>query len=163
MDDCDELTAYHEAGHALMAIALGGQILHVSIEPNKDDGPQRFGESIVKWPVTAREQIELFEIQVSLAGPIAEMTYSGEIQSIGSVQEFADDWQRCLAHAAVLKSTVKEQLILLVQVQASLFKFFESENSWAAVSAIADELLAHETIEHECIAEIATFWNIIGN
>lgn len=33
-----ELIAYHEAGHALMAFMLGGEVQLVTIEPDNDDG-----------------------------------------------------------------------------------------------------------------------------
>ena len=36
-----ELTAYHEAGHALMALLLGGKVKQVTIEPDNDDSPGR--------------------------------------------------------------------------------------------------------------------------
>jgi hypothetical protein len=32
----DEITAYHEAGHAVMALALGRPVHRVSIQPNED-------------------------------------------------------------------------------------------------------------------------------
>jgi len=34
-----ELIAYHEAGHALMAVLLGGKVQQVTIEPENDEGP----------------------------------------------------------------------------------------------------------------------------
>ena len=32
-----EIVAYHEAGHALMALLLGGKVKHATIEPDDDD------------------------------------------------------------------------------------------------------------------------------
>jgi len=42
-----ELIAYHEAGHALMALLLGGKVKHITIEPDNDDGPVREGDTQV--------------------------------------------------------------------------------------------------------------------
>lgn len=44
-----EETAYHEAGHAFMAVFLGGQVLSLTIEPDRDDGPERFGDAQIAW------------------------------------------------------------------------------------------------------------------
>src|SRR5579863_4685196 len=44
-----ELIAYHEAGHALMAVLLGGKVKQVTIEPDDDDGPARQGDTQVYW------------------------------------------------------------------------------------------------------------------
>lgn len=75
-----ELNAYHEAGHALMAILLGGEVRSVTIEPDNDDGPDRQGDTQVLWRRSRMSEKQFAEtaIQVSLAGPVAEMIYSGE-------------------------------------------------------------------------------------
>ena len=74
-----ELIAYHEAGHALVAVLLGGRVKLVTIEPDNDDGPSRSGETVVHWRrgVSARE-MAVKGVQVYLAGPVAEMIYSGD-------------------------------------------------------------------------------------
>ena len=40
-----ELTAYHEAGHAFVAISVGVNVRSVTIRPDDDDGPERFGDT----------------------------------------------------------------------------------------------------------------------
>ena len=65
-EDTQTLTAYHEAGHAIMAVTNGGRIVHVSIDPPDDDGLNRFGESIVQWPAAAAKDIEIAELKVCL-------------------------------------------------------------------------------------------------
>ena len=105
-EDTQTLTAYHEAGHAIMALSYGGRIVHVSIDPPDDDGLKRFGESIVQWPAAAAKDIEIAELKVSLAGPIAELAYDGARESIAECPEFAADWQQAVLSASRLK---KEQ------------------------------------------------------
>jgi len=156
--DIDELTAYHEAGHALMAVACGGKIVHVSITPPDDDQQKRFGESIVQWPGTLAANAEMVELKVSLAGPVAELTFDGARVSIDQCAEFADDWRRACLSASRLKSRVPARQKLVAEVESWLWTFFDNENYWAATSAIADELLAHETIEHEAVADTWDFW-----
>jgi len=43
-------------------------------------------------------------------------------------------------------------------MEQQVWNFFEDENVWAATCAIADLLLAHETIEHDQVAETWAFW-----
>jgi len=88
-----ELIAYHEAGHALMAVSLGGKVKQVTIEPDNDDGPDRQGDTKVVWRRAGISDKEFAKIavQVSLAGPVAEMIYSGDPYHPGLVAEWAAD------------------------------------------------------------------------
>ena len=44
----EELTAWHEAGHAWAALLVGAKVHSVSIAPDNDDGPQRFGDTEIQ-------------------------------------------------------------------------------------------------------------------
>ena len=157
-DEIEEITAYHEAGHAVMAAALGGRIIRVSIEPPEDDGLKRFGESIVSWPPSTDAAIYEVELKVSLAGPVAELLYRSEQIPIESVPEFAADWQRVAESAVLLKATRQEQLQLISRAEFWVRDFFNQTRNWAAVGAVADELLAHYTLENEQLQEAISFW-----
>ena len=156
-EDTQTLTAYHEAGHAIMAVTNGGRIVHVSIDPPDDDGLKRFGESIVQWPAAAAKDIEIAELKVSLAGPIAELAYDGARESIAECPEFAADWQQAVLSASRLKTEQRREKFL-AEMERQVWAFFEDENVWAATCAVADLLLAHETIEHDQVAETWAFW-----
>ena len=84
-----EVSAYHEAGHAFMAIYVGARVRSVTIEPDWDDGPQRFADTQVAWPLDQFTDRELHEksVLVALAGPVAEMIHSGEAFYPGFVAE----------------------------------------------------------------------------
>ncbi len=157
-DEIEEITAYHEAGHAVMAAALGGRIIRVSIEPPEDDGLKRFGESIVSWPPSTDAAIYEVELKVSLAGPVAELLYRSEQMPIESVPEFAADWQRIAASATLLKTTRREQLQLISKAEFWVPDFFNRTRNWAAVGAVAHQLLAHYTPENEQLEEAISFW-----
>ena len=46
-----EISAYHEAGHAFIAIYVGARVRSVTIEPDRDDGPERHADIQVEWPL----------------------------------------------------------------------------------------------------------------
>lgn len=156
-EDVETLTAYHEAGHAIMAVSYGGRIVHVSIDPPDDDGFKRFGESIVQWPAAAANDIEIAELKVSLAGPVAELAYDGARESIAECLEFAADWQQAVLSASRLKAE-QGRAKFLAEMERQVWAFFDDKNVWAATCAVADLLLAHETIEHDQVAEAWSFW-----
>jgi len=76
----DEVSAYHEAGHAFMAIYVGARVRCVTIEPDWDDGPARHADIPIEWPLDQFSARELQErsAHVALAGPVAEMIHSGQ-------------------------------------------------------------------------------------
>jgi hypothetical protein len=99
-----EITAYHEAGHVFMAIYLGARVRSVTIEPDRDDGPDRFGDAQVEWDLAHFTPREVYEksVLVALAGPVAEMIHRGEPYHPGFVAEWAADWREAWEAAAGL-------------------------------------------------------------
>jgi len=155
-----ELTAHHEAGHALVAIILGGEIQSVTIDPDRDEREHRYGDTAVLWRMTGRSDREYREhaIQVALAGPVAEMLYTGDPFHSGLVPEWAADWADAWELAAVLKPDDKQRLAYLEQVSIRLYRLLDREPHWSALAEIADNLLAHETLEGEQVHEIVGQW-----
>jgi len=155
-----ETTAYHEAGHAWMAVVSGAKVLSVTIDPDWDDGPQRYGDTQVAWQLSQFSERELTVkgIQVALAGPVAEMTYSGEPYHPGFVAEWSDDWRTGWGMAAPLLPNHQQRLVFLEQLTAELRRLIDQENHWAAVAEIADHLLAHETLGEAEVEACVSAW-----
>ena len=155
-----ELTAYHESGHALVALLLGGQVEQVTIEPNNDDGPQRHGDTQVAWRLANVGEKEFAKkaVQVCLAGPVAEMIYTGDPYHPGLIAEWADDWRAAWDAALVLHRDERQRLKYLEEVSVQLYHRLKRDDLWAALAALADHLLAHETLEREQVEEIVAAW-----
>ncbi len=155
-----ELTAYHEAGHAFMATCLGAKVRSVTIEPDDDDGPERFGDTQIVWRRARLTERQFREraIQVSLAGPVAEMLYSGDPYHPGLVAEWAADWQAAWEMAEQLFTDHRRRLEYLEQTTVELYRLMDSEPNWSAIAALADHLLAHDTLEAEDVREIVGEW-----
>ena len=155
-----ELIAYHEAGHALMAVLLGGEVRSVTIEPDNDDGPDRQGDTQVLWRRSRMSDKQFAEaaIQVSLAGPVAEMIYSGDPYHPGLIAEWAADWEEAWQAAALLHRDERQRLAFLEQTSIRLHRQLQQNEIWAALAALADNLLAHETLEAEQVEEIVREW-----
>jgi ATP-dependent Zn protease len=155
-----ELIAYHEAGHALMALLLGGKVEQVTIEPDNDDGPLRQGDTRVLWRHAGLSNKEFARkaVQVSLAGPVADMIYSGDPYHPGLVAEWAADWDEAWQAAILLYPDERQRLAYLERISIQLYNRLKDDDHWAAVASLADHLLAHETLEGEQVEEIAGQW-----
>jgi ATP-dependent Zn protease len=155
-----EPTAYHEAGHAFMAVMLGARVRSVTIEPDDDDGPRRFGDTQIVWRRSRLSEREFREraLQVALAGPVAEMLYTGDPYHPGLVAEWANDWQSAWELAEPIHVDPRQRLAYLESVTGELYRLIDAEPNWSAVAALADHLLAHDTLEAEDVKEIVSEW-----
>ena len=155
-----EIIAYHEAGHALMALLLGGEVKLVTIEPDNDDGPNRQGDTQVLWRRAGFSDKEFASkaIQVSLAGPVAEMIYSGDPYHPGLVAEWVADWREAWTSALLLHPNERQRLAYLEQISIQLYRRLKEDDLWAALASLADHLLAHESLEGEQVVEIVGEW-----
>lgn len=164
MDD-DSLTAYHEAGHAVIGFVLGGQIESVGLYAEADDWlPERFGDCLVNWgrvDANANWQIQR-ELLTILAGPVAEMIYRGEKLHPATFPPWQHDWQWAWERSAMLIRDPKRRTEFLEAVIGWLHHHMVDDQCWAAIAAVSDELLAHEYLEAEQLADTLEFWAAWG-
>jgi len=152
--------SYHEAGHAVMAAWLGAEVLYVTIEPDKDDGPRRDGDAAIRWHhhgMNSRQLAEK-ELMAVLAGPVAEMIYEQETKSIRSRPAWAGDYAiaRQMSQVLVANDALRHKMIDAVTQQ--LFSILSKDNFWQAISEVADLLEAHETIEGDQVTDCVDRW-----
>ena len=154
-----EVTAWHEAGHAFVAIYLGGEIDSMSIDPDWDDGPNRFGDTTVRWHTGRFTERTLQEnaVLVALAGPVTEMLHSGDIFHPATVAEWSLDWSLAWEAASFVPPKEKRRLFL-EGTTLELHRTLSLPNHWAAIGAIVDNLLAHEILEGDAVHEIVAAW-----
>ena len=156
----EELTAYHEAGHAFVAVFVGACVQSVSIEPDDDDGPDRYGDTVVEWDhgrFTKRQLVEK-SILVALAGPMAEAIHRGEVYHPGVVPEWAADWRIAWNTAEGLRLSDRARLDFLEQAAMQAYRLMNRDDMWAAVAGIVDHLLAHERLEGNEVHDIVSHW-----
>lgn len=151
-----ETTAYHEAGHTWMAYYCGARVRFVTIEPDRDDGPERFGEVQVEWAADRFSERDLLNksILVALAGPVAEAIHRGEPLHPGFVPEWTADWQEAWQAAASLVPHPPTRLQYLEQATSELYRLLNRDDHWAGLATIVDHLLAHGTLETDVLNEI---------
>lgn len=151
-----DVTAYHEAGHVLVAVLLGAKIKRVTITLDEEDGPPRHGDTQILWKRSRLTEQQFAEnaVQVSLAGPAAEMIYTGEPFHPGMVAEWSADWQLAWDAAERLHPDSRKRLDYLEQVSIQLYHRLNRDEWWSVLAAIADELLAHETLDREQIDDL---------
>lgn len=161
MNDADlEQTAYHEAGHAIMALLHGGHVQMMTIEPDWDDGPDRYGEASVHWDQSgwSRKQFQEVLVRVALSGPVAEMIYRGDPYHPAFVPEWKMDWEQAWEAAHMLHPVPEARIRYLEACTKQVYHEFQREDIWQAIASLADELLAHETLDHEQIRDAITPW-----
>ena len=155
----EEITAFHEAGHVYAAIFVGAKVRSVTIDPDNDDGPKRSGDTVVVWDRRRFSRQELMEkgAWVALAGPVAEMIHLQKPFHPAGIAEWRHDWEtafECLGEI----SSMQQRFARLEQITVELYNTFSQDRHWAAIGAVADNLLAHETLDQEMLEEIVDPW-----
>ncbi len=159
----DEITpiAYHEAGHAVIAVMLGGEVMSLTLQPDDDDElPERDGDVSIRWNhrgVAKRELVKR-EVIVCLAGPAAEIIFRGEKVAPQSVAEWRFDWETAWQLSGLLIQPPAARTQLLEGLLTELCRMLARDDCWQAIAETADLLEAHETLEGEEVHEIVERW-----
>lgn len=134
----DEVTAYHEAGHAVVALALGRTIHKVTVLPNRERlGECRFGKGNARPTDDWLER----EILIALGGLAAEARFTGTYATAEAGQDLRFVRRLALERKSERAAERYEQR-MLNKVEYML----ADEGTWRAVELIAAELVKHGTI-----------------
>lgn len=137
-------TAYHEAGHAVMALFLGRPIQKVTIAPGKSAiGDQHLGMCHVKkGPGKGSKDWFEDEIMILLAGMVAESQITGQYCAAGAAQDLRYVRRFLQSRAESDRQIERLERRLLSKTENHL----SDTALWSAVETIASELLKSETI-----------------
>jgi len=131
-------TAYHEAGHAVVALALGMPVHRVSIRANT----QHLGRcEFAKPPFRPSDDWLEQEILISLGGLAAEARHTG----VYAWNEAARDFQ-FIRRLSVQRAGERQAERLERRLLSKVEHLLAQEENWRAVELIAMELLKKETI-----------------
>ena len=134
-----KLTAYHEAGHAVMALLMGRSVQKVSIIPSQN----RLGAVTIQKGRSKQVQDKLeAEMLILLAGMAAEAKISGQYNLQGASQDLRLAEKLAMSRAGNTRQATKFIHKMLDKTQHLLSKKY----TWAAVKAIAKELQMSEYI-----------------
>ena len=145
----DDAAGWHEAGHALVAHLLGGEVRLVTLESELDDHE---GHVEVVWRGGSAEDRARRDALVALGGPLAELWRVGrhQLEDPEVLRSWARDWQVVEDALRVLAddptdAAERERLYreLVGEVQQQL----EDPEVDEKLARIADMLLAHETLD----------------
>jgi ATP-dependent Zn protease len=130
----DEATAYHEAGHAVVALALGRPVAFVSTRPGRDLlGVCEFGKAVFR---PSEDWLER-EILIALGGVAAEARHTGEYAWDAADRDrgYAED----LARQRAGDGRPAERLLRRLLAKAE--HILSQDDNWHAVELLAAELL----------------------
>ncbi len=136
--ELDIATAYHEAGHAVVALVHDRPVHRVSVLPNQAHlGICEFRKGVLRGSVDLVEQ----EILISLAGMAAEARLTGHYDRAAAGRD--------LRHArklAMQRATEKQLDRYERRMLSKVENLMNDDAVWAAVESIAAELMKHGQI-----------------
>lgn len=139
MTDHKILTAYHEAGHAVMALLMGRSVQKVSIIPSQN----RLGACTLQKGRAKQVPDKLeAEILILLAGMAAEGRKSGSYNVQGASQDLQAVEKLAMARSGNLRQATKLVHRMLDKTQHLL----ADKGTWTAIKVIAAELIEHESL-----------------
>lgn len=155
MHDSDEVTAWHEAGHAVVATILGGEVDTVSIE-SEDDFTA--GDTRVLWRVGDAHEQATNDIQAALAGPVTEMVFLGEYDFLRIKAEHQVDWEVVAESIRRMRLSPQRGADLLNKLSAELYRVIRTDHVWSAIADVAERLQIDGTIDGETVRDQVGFW-----
>lgn len=151
-----ELAAYHEAGHVVVAVELGGRVLSATLDPEAtDEGPVRDGDVTVEWPSGRSAKADVL---VALAGPVAEMIYTDGEPDPSVLVAWSGDYHQAHAAVAHIYESAVHQKQHLQAATDDLHNMLTRDDIWTVVGDVADALMAHEHLDADLIDDVLRPW-----
>jgi ATP-dependent Zn protease len=142
----DPATAYHEAGHAVMSLALGQPVHRVSVLPNRERlGQCEFSKGVNR---PSEDWLER-EILISLAGLAAEAQHTGTYG-----WEEANRDLRYVRRLVLQRTGERQAERYERRILAKVEDLLADEGHWRAVELIAAELLKHGVISGRAVRHL---------
>ena len=145
-----ERTAYHEAGHVVAAYFVRRGFSYISIEPGEDSLGhvvyQKFRDSFrpdYDKKIKTRLPLEKVII-IGLAGYVAEKIFTGR----RGLTEAVDDFQIAFDYASILTGGAEETSAFVKWLLIRTENMLRTPQNWAAVQALAEELLKVKKIKY---------------
>lgn len=133
-EESPEATAYHEAGHAVVALALGRPVHRVSILPDRELlGSCAFGKAVFR---PSEDWLER-EALIALSGLAAEARFTGVYAFDAAARDRRYVAGLALQRTGDARKAERLERRLLSKVENLLAR----EENWRAVERIAAELL----------------------
>ena len=138
-EDQSMATAYHEAGHAVVALSLGRTVERLTIVRNT----LRLGAVQIGKGRNSRKQ-DYYEIEamILLAGLVSEARYTGEYNWGGAQQDLRAVRRLSLARVETEKKAERLERRLLDKTSHHL----DQIGHWEAVESVAAELILSQSI-----------------
>jgi ATP-dependent Zn protease len=134
-----EATAYHEAGHAIVALALGRPIHRVTILADRERlGNCAFGKAVFR---PSEDWLER-EALIALAGLAAEARFTGAYELDGAARDRQYVAGLALQRTGDARKAERFERRLLSKAEYLLGR----EENWRAVERLAAELLRSGTV-----------------
>ncbi|MDB4614462.1 cell division protein FtsH [bacterium] len=144
-----EATAWHEAGHAVMAMMLGRPIEKVSILPAQLATGNRLGVcKIQKGRAKGTKDALEDSVLILLAGMVAESKFTGRYCQHGAAQDLLLVKELLTANRAKNEKQFQKLASRMIDKTEHLL---EAEGAARAIQLIADELLEKDTVSGRAV------------
>lgn len=149
-----EEDAWHEAGHAVVAHALGARIVCLTLEAEEEDFQ---GRATVEWPAASPRDHAARSAQVALAGPIAELIHfgAGAPDALEQARAWEADWLEVERCAETVAPDPEERTAWIERWFRAVEALISPPPMQERIARVADALDAHgtldETLFEDCV------------
>ena len=153
-----EVTAYHEAGHAVCSLLQDAPFKHVTIKPNKADGSRseckssRSAPANIEFDDSPRVRRWIESEVITFAGGYVAQQFFAKKRIFGGAQ---GDWSAIFdllsLHSRSMDEISAHHALLTIRARNLLLQPF----SWRMVEAVAKELLRRHILKFKDARDVA--------